>query len=93
MCMRVSYKKKYFFCIHKVTEERSRIRDLDPDLLVRGTDPWIRIRTEKSRIPNTGSKCNAYTACAPIPLKYFLLICNLILHLTHLVSNRLHENL
>jgi hypothetical protein len=26
---------------------------LDPDLLVRGTDPRIRIRTKLSRIPNT----------------------------------------
>ncbi len=40
-----------FFGIHKVTEERSRIPELDPDLLVRGMDP--RIRTKMSRIPNT----------------------------------------
>jgi hypothetical protein len=26
MCLRISYKKKYFFFILKVTEERSRIR-------------------------------------------------------------------
>ncbi len=57
------YKKKYFFfCIFKVTEEGSQIRilDLDPDPLVRGTDPgiWIRIliRTKMSRIPNTEIK-------------------------------------
>jgi hypothetical protein len=29
--------------------------DPHPDLLVRGTDPRIRIRTKMSRIPNTGS--------------------------------------
>ncbi len=28
----------------------------DPDPLVIGTDPRIRIRTEKSRIPNTGQQ-------------------------------------
>jgi hypothetical protein len=28
--------------------------ELDPDALVRGTDPGIRIRTKMSRIPNTG---------------------------------------
>jgi hypothetical protein len=27
---------------------------MDPDPLVRGTDPRIRIRTKMSRIPNTG---------------------------------------
>jgi hypothetical protein len=50
MCLRVSYKKKYEKknCIHKVTEERSRDLELDPDLLVRGTDPRIRIRTKIS---------------------------------------------
>jgi hypothetical protein len=47
MCLRVSYKKyeekKYFFCILKVTEERSRIQS------------WNRIRicTKMSRISNT----------------------------------------
>ncbi len=28
--------------------------ELEPDLLVRGTDPGIRIRTKMSRNPNTG---------------------------------------
>ncbi len=28
--------------------------DPDQDPLVRGTDPWIRIRTKMSRIPHTG---------------------------------------
>jgi hypothetical protein len=54
MCLRVSFKKKYMkIClgIHKVTEERSRIPELDPNPLVRGMDP--RIRTKMSRIPNT----------------------------------------
>jgi hypothetical protein len=54
MCLWVSYKeKKYeknFFCILKVSEERSRIRSsdpkLDPDPLVRGT------------IPGTAPKCH-----------------------------------
>ncbi len=58
MCLRVSYKKKIwiFFYIPKATEERSWILSLDPDPLVRGTDPRIRIRTNMSRIPNTALK-------------------------------------
>jgi hypothetical protein len=41
--------KNYYFCILKVTEERSRIWSWihpDPDPLVRGTDPGIQIRTK-----------------------------------------------
>jgi hypothetical protein len=48
MCLLVSYKKeniwKIFFCIPKVTEERSGSSV---------TDPRIRIRTKMLRIPNT----------------------------------------
>jgi hypothetical protein len=35
-------------CILKVNDENSRIRiqDLDPDPLVRGMDPWVRIHTK-----------------------------------------------
>ncbi len=43
MCLWVSYKKKI-----KTWRE-----DSDPDPLVIGTDPEIRIRTKMSRIPNT----------------------------------------
>jgi hypothetical protein len=32
---------------------------LDPDPVVRGTDPRIRIRTEMSRIPNSGPKAHS----------------------------------
>jgi hypothetical protein len=40
----------------KVTDEKSRIRSPEPDPLVRGKDPRIRIRisTKMSRIHNTG---------------------------------------
>jgi hypothetical protein len=52
-------KKILFFCILKINDRSSRIRswipdpelDPDPDLLVRGTDPGIRIRTKMSRTP------------------------------------------
>jgi hypothetical protein len=53
--------KKNIFCIVKVHEERSRT---DSDLLVRSTDPWIRIRTKMSRIPNTGFQKCFFHACA-----------------------------
>jgi hypothetical protein len=33
--------------------------ELDPDTLVRGTDPGIRIRTKMSRIPNPDFCCTA----------------------------------
>jgi hypothetical protein len=54
----------YFHCLELETVLRIRIRsdsklkpdpDPEPDPLVRGTDPRIRIRTKKSRIPNTSS--------------------------------------
>ncbi len=47
--------KKWFFFILKFTEERSRIRELDPDPLVGDTNQGIQIRTKMSRIPNTGA--------------------------------------
>jgi hypothetical protein len=60
MCLRQVTRKKYdknIFCSLKVIEERIRIPELDPDpepdLLVRGTDPRIWIRTKMSRIPST----------------------------------------
>ncbi len=34
---------------------------LDPDPLVRGTDPGIRIRTKMSRIPNTAHNLNSHS--------------------------------
>ncbi len=49
--------KNYFFAgILKVNEENSKIRfqDPDPDPLVRGMDPRIRIHTKMSWIRNTG---------------------------------------
>jgi hypothetical protein len=57
MFLWLSYKKKIW--IPKVTEEIIRIRSWigpDPDPVVRGTDPRIRIRTKKSLIPNTEKK-------------------------------------
>ncbi len=53
MCLRVSYKRKIFFWSLKSLEESDP--EFDPDPLVRGTDPQIRIRTKMSRIPNTAS--------------------------------------
>ncbi len=43
MCLRENYKKN----------ESDPELDSDPDPLVRGTDPRIRIRNKMSRIPNT----------------------------------------
>ncbi len=54
MCLLVSYKKKYekkYFFLHW---RKKSDPELDPDPLVRGKDPRIRIRTKMSRIPNTG---------------------------------------
>jgi hypothetical protein len=49
-------KKLVFAGILKVNDENSSIRIQDPDTLVRGIDPRIRIRihTKMSRIRNTG---------------------------------------
>jgi hypothetical protein len=50
MCRRVSLRKKYeniFWTSFKVTEQ---VSDPDLDPLVRGTDPWIWIRTKMSRM-------------------------------------------
>jgi hypothetical protein len=46
MCLWTLYKKKIFFCILKINDESDP--ELNPDPLVRGTDPgiWIRIRTK-----------------------------------------------
>jgi hypothetical protein len=52
MYLWVSYEKKNvkIFCfILKINEKK----ESDPDPLVRGADPGIRIRTKMSRIPNT----------------------------------------
>jgi hypothetical protein len=55
MCLMVNYKKKVnFFSLLKVTEESDLELDPDPDPLVRGMGPRIRIHTKMSRIPNTG---------------------------------------
>jgi hypothetical protein len=49
MCLRVSYeKKKIFFCILKVTEERSWIRS------------WIRIHQLEVRIRGSGSALKSH---------------------------------
>jgi len=58
MCQRISYKKKNmekkkFFCIPKVTEERSWIRIHLSE---------VRIRTKMSRIPNTGGEDSGWRA-------------------------------
>jgi hypothetical protein len=44
------------FWSHRRKESDS---ELDPDPLVRGTDPRTRIRTKMSRIPNTGPETGA----------------------------------
>jgi|LakMenE18May11ns_1017448.scaffolds.fasta_scaffold7959057_1 hypothetical protein len=57
MCLRVSYEKKCekIIFLHPYGRKDSDPElDLGPDLLVRGTDPRIQIRTKMSRIPNTG---------------------------------------
>jgi hypothetical protein len=54
--------KKFFFAgILKVNDENSRIRiqDPDPDLLVRGMDPRIRIHPKMSWIRNTAARASA----------------------------------
>jgi hypothetical protein len=45
--------------LQKVLRKKPRIKQQDPDPLVRGTDPriWIQIRTKMSRIRNTGINC------------------------------------
>jgi hypothetical protein len=61
MCLWVSYRKKYekniFFASLKSLKKgvRSGVGSPDPDRLVRGSDPGIRIRirTKMSQIPNT----------------------------------------
>jgi hypothetical protein len=57
MCLRESYTKKIwkniFFASLKLLS--------DPDPVIRGTDPRIRIRTKMSRIPNTGfDQCSKF---------------------------------
>jgi hypothetical protein len=39
--------------------------DSYPDPLVRGTDPWIRIRTKISGIPNIGCNTGIFTIQVP----------------------------
>ncbi len=50
--MRKKWRQKIFF-IHSWSHRRKE-SDPEPDQLVKGTDPGIRIRTKMSRIPNTG---------------------------------------
>jgi hypothetical protein len=54
MCLWLSYKKRIWKQIFLFASLKSLKKDLelDPDPLVRGTDPRIRIRTKKSWIPN-----------------------------------------
>jgi hypothetical protein len=51
----------------KVNDENGRIQDPDPDPLVRGMDPRIRIHTKMSWIRNTGNyfvrRCDYMFAC------------------------------
>jgi hypothetical protein len=47
--------KKLVFCWHLDENSRIRFQDPDPDPLVRGMDPRIRIRTKNSWIRNTVS--------------------------------------
>jgi hypothetical protein len=50
-------KKLVFAGILKVSDENRRIRIQDPDPLVRGMDPRIRIHPKMSWIRNTGKIC------------------------------------
>jgi hypothetical protein len=54
MCLRVSYKKKNFFGIFKVTEERSRIRSRIRNRILKSE---IRIHGNRS---GSAPKCNGY---------------------------------
>ena len=57
-------KNKFFAGILKVNDQNSRIRiqDPDPDPLVRGMDPRIRIHPKMSWIRNTGRNRNFLTS-------------------------------
>ncbi len=57
MCLRVSLKKKNKkFFLASLKKGVGPELDPDPDPLVRGMDPRIRIRIKMSRIPNTAKK-------------------------------------
>ena len=47
---------KNFFCILKVPDDFGTDPDPDPNPLVGGTDPGIRIRTKMSRIRNNARR-------------------------------------
>ncbi len=75
MYLWASYEKKMYkkICLHPETQWRKESDpdpETDPDPLVRGTDPGIRIRTKLSRIPNTACKSCTLSiwACSPLSI-------------------------
>ncbi len=57
---------QFFFICTKLREKSDP--ELDPDPLVRGTDPRIRIRTKNSRIPTLLSRLCLKTYCQNYPV-------------------------
>jgi len=68
-------KKSYFYAILKVIDESSRIRlhDPDPDSLVGGMDPRIRIQPKMLWIRNTEKKGYILYYSFSYPVTCFLL--------------------
>jgi hypothetical protein len=64
--------KKTFFCTLKVTDEKEQDPEPDPNPLVRGTDPRIRIRTKMSRIRYPGEN-NSFTTAHVQTLLYVVI--------------------
>jgi hypothetical protein len=75
MYLQVSNKKKIF----KNNLKTELKKGVNPDLLVRGTDWRIRIRTKMSRIPNTGSYANTafWKICCSFHIYTWLILCEL----------------
>jgi hypothetical protein len=66
MCLHISYEKKLdFFCILKVSEERSWIRILWSEVQICGS----RSAPKMSRIPNTDFKKKSLPSAAPSSLE------------------------
>ncbi len=75
MCLWASKKRKYekTYFLHPFIQWRKKSDpefDQDPDPLVRGKDPGIRIRTKMSRIPNTDRRKRLFTVSWEIGKKY-----------------------
>ncbi len=59
-----------FASLKSLIKESESDPESDPDPLVKGMDPWIRIRTKMSRIPNTDSGIGQYDV-ARLPQKWY----------------------